>query len=377
MIMELLKQLYKIHSPSGKERAMKKFIRKYVKRRIPDITLKSDRKGNLYMIKGSAETYPCIVAHLDQVQKNHSNDFIPIETKELIFGYSPKHRRPEGLGADDKNGIWIALRCLEKYDALKVAFFVEEEIGCRGSIEADMDFFMDCRFVIQPDRRGCKDLISSIGWTGLCSAEFLKSVGYEKFGYQETDGMMTDVLPLKERGLAVSCINLSCGYYEPHTDREFTVKEDLINCLHWVEHIIETCTDVYPHIYNMYKADGRYAFLWDDEYEEAVNEIFGMLDMDDTLGVDDLEYMYGLYFPHLTKEHFIQIYQAYHDLRQDDLPEESEDYNEEQQDFRNLEFLHQTASFTNGFIRKTDFSDKGASGKCSFIKESQKQENLG
>ena len=26
---------------------------------------------------------------------------------------------------------------------------------------------------------------------------------------------------------------------------------------------------------------------------------------------------------------------------------------------------------------KTDFSDKGASGKCSFIKESQKQENLG
>ena len=137
---------------------MKKFIRKYVKRRIPDVTLKSDRKGNLYMIKGSAETYHCIVAHLDQVQKNHSNDFIPIETKELIFGYSPKHRRPEGLGADDKNGIWIALRCLEKYDALKVAFFVEEEIGCRGSIEAEVDFFMDCRFVIQPTGEGVKTL---------------------------------------------------------------------------------------------------------------------------------------------------------------------------------------------------------------------------
>ena len=127
---------------------------KYVKRRIPDVTLKSDRKGNLYMIKGSAETYTCIVTHLDQVQKNNSNAFITIETNELIFGYSPKHRRPEGLGADDKNGIWIALRCLEKYDALNVAFFVVEEIGCRVSIEAVMDFFMVCRLSIQPDRRG-------------------------------------------------------------------------------------------------------------------------------------------------------------------------------------------------------------------------------
>jgi hypothetical protein len=36
----------------------------------------------------------------------------------------------EGLGADDKNGIWIALQCLKKYDTVKVAFFVSEEVGC-------------------------------------------------------------------------------------------------------------------------------------------------------------------------------------------------------------------------------------------------------
>ena len=40
--------------------------------------------------------------------------------------------------------------------------------------------------------------------------------------------MMTDVLELKEKGLKVSCLNLSCGYYEPHTDHEFTVKKDLL-----------------------------------------------------------------------------------------------------------------------------------------------------
>ena len=307
--MELLKQLYKIHSPSGNERVMKKFVRKYVRKHIPDVKIETDRKGNLYLIKGVAETYPCIVAHLDQVQREHSKDFIPVETKELIFGYSPKHRRPEGLGADDKNGIWIALRCLEKYDALKVAFFVEEEIGCRGSIEADMDFFMDCRFVIQPDRRGRKDLISSIGWTGLCSAEFLKSVGYEKFGYQETDGLMTDILALKENGLSVSCINLSCGYYEPHTRQEYTVKEDLLNCLDFVMHIIGNCTGVYTHIPEYMEN----SWISGEEYECAQNEIFYMLDMDGMLSLEDLIYMYELYFPHLKRDDFERIYLDYHE----------------------------------------------------------------
>lgn len=173
--MELLKQLYKIHSPSGNERAMKKFIRRYVRKHIPGAKTRTDKMGNLYIIKGIAQTYPCIVAHIDQVQRERSQDFTSIETKELIFGYSPRNRRQEGLGADDKNGIWIALRCLEKYATLKVAFFVEEETGCRGSSQADMDFFRDCRFVIQPDRREYQDLITTIGWTELCSDEFLKA----------------------------------------------------------------------------------------------------------------------------------------------------------------------------------------------------------
>ena len=166
------------------KRAMKRFIGKYVRKHIPGAKISTDKIGNLYIIKGIAQSYPCIVAHLDQVHREHSEDFTPIETKELIFGYSPSQRRQEGLGADDKNGIWIALKCLERYDTLKVAFFVEEETGCRGSSQAELEFFGDVRFVIQPDRRGYKDLIIRICWTELCSDEFLKAIGYGKFGYE-------------------------------------------------------------------------------------------------------------------------------------------------------------------------------------------------
>ena len=117
--MKLLKRLYETYSPSGKEWTMVKFIRKYVTKNIPSTTIEIDAIGNVYITKGEATSYPCIVAHLDQVQDLHSRDFVAIETRDIIFGYSPKNRRQEGLGADDKNGIWIALKCLERHDTLK------------------------------------------------------------------------------------------------------------------------------------------------------------------------------------------------------------------------------------------------------------------
>lgn len=301
--MNLLKKLYEIHSPSRNERAMKKFIKGYVKKHIPGVTFRSDHVGNLYMTRGISETHPCIVAHLDQVQREHSKDFKAIETEDIIFGYSPKNRKREGLGADDKNGIWIALKCLEKYECIKVAFFISEEIGCIGSRNADMNFFEDTRFVIEPDRRGFENLITDISYTSLCSNDFLRDIGFERFGYKEESGMMTDVLELKERGLGVSCINLSCGYYEPHTHEEFTVKKDLLNCLRLVEHIIENCQSVYPHE----NLDSGYYGM------DAETEIWDILSCDPNLSVEDLYEMYHTNYPFLEIEDFEKIYNEFHE----------------------------------------------------------------
>ena len=143
----LLKRLYSIHSASGKEDGMIKFLCSYIKSLPGDIQLGKDKYGNLYAVKGTAETYPCIVAHLDQVQAAYPRDFRATENRDIIFGYSAKQHSFVGLGADDKNGIFIALEALKKYDSLKVAFFKEEEIGCKGSSQAELSFFDDCRYV--------------------------------------------------------------------------------------------------------------------------------------------------------------------------------------------------------------------------------------
>lgn len=255
----LLKSLYEIHAPSGNEKKIRKFVKRIATQRGGVCV--QDKKGNLYVTKGNADTYPCVCAHLDQVQNAHSKDFTVYKQGDVIFAYSAKSKAQQGLGADDKNGIWIALELLGELDVLKCAFFVGEEVGCVGSSEADMEFFKDVRFCVQPDRRNGDDLITNISGD-ICSQEFLAAIDYAEFGYKETTGLMTDVEELCEQGIGVSCINISCGYYNPHTDHECTSWSELCNALDFAHHICTTLEDVYPHEYvstwTNYKGYGGY-----------------------------------------------------------------------------------------------------------------------
>ena len=303
--MNLLKQLYGIHSPSGNEKRMRKFIRRYIRKNIPQAQCWGDQYGNLYIMKGEAADYPCLVSHLDQVQHPYPKDYRIFETDEIIFAYSASQRSFCGLGADDKNGIWICLRCLEKYPTLKVAFFADEERGCNGSSKADMAFFNDTRFILEPDRRGKRDIITQIGFSTLCSKEFYEAIRPGLYGYKEESGMMTDIEALRKRGYPNSCVNLSCGYYDPHTSHEFTQKKDLLNCLDFVSHIIETIDTAYP-------CDDVGGYWGDDLWakDEEFSELLDLLDYDILESPDanptaaDLYAMYKPQFPSLTRSDY-------------------------------------------------------------------------
>lgn len=270
---ELLKELYCIHSLSRNEKKMRRFLKKWIGKNVPEASVVQDKTGNLYITKGDAESYPCLCAHMDQVQNLHPKDFTCVESGDVIFGYSPKLRKQCGLGADDKNGIFLALSCLQEYGVLKCAFFIGEEIGCVGSSAADTEFFKDCRFCVQIDRRGNGDMVTEISDV-MCSEEFVKAAGCEAWGYGISYGAMTDVEALRDNGVEVSCINLSCGYYEPHTDMEFTSKPDLEKCYAFVRHLIEGCTAVYPYACKpcLFETD-RYASLFDDYSSDDLYDI--------------------------------------------------------------------------------------------------------
>lgn len=290
--MERLMALYNIASPSGREKAMVKFITAELGRM--NVSYTRDNYGNIYAVKGNNESYPCIVSHTDEVHRRRTGTYSSyLVGNSMIVGYDHKNKKITGIGADDKNGIWICLKCLEEFKVMKCAFFVQEEIGCVGSSHADMTFFTDCRFVVQCDRKGNRDIITRIHGTEICSPDFLKRITPEKYGYRPEHGLNTDVYALKNRGLELSCINLSCGYYQPHTDNEYTIIEDLYKCYRFVRHIICCHREVSvhktkEHLFPEYQEIDRWM-----EYHERRFAGFGQ-DMNNQKNNNTHEYETGL-----------------------------------------------------------------------------------
>ena len=193
--------------------------------------------------------YPTLACHLDQVQTLHSDDFEVREENGTLYGWSEQNQQREGLGADDKNGIWICLRCLEKCPRLKVFIAVGEEKGCIGSNRANMSFFADSLYVLEPDCKGGEEVHTNLRGIPCASMDFEKALQIEQHGYSITDGKTSDILALTLNNIGVSCANIPAGYYQPHKDDEYTVVAELEKCLAFVRYIVTTLDKRFPHIY--------------------------------------------------------------------------------------------------------------------------------
>jgi tripeptide aminopeptidase len=199
-----------------------------------------EHKGNLYIVKGRADLYPCIVAHTDTVHRILPDKEYRVRyAKGQYFAFNHVKGEMTGIGGDDKVGIFIALSMLEQFEVGKVAFFRDEEVGCVGSRLANMSFFEDVAFVLECDRLGNQDFVKSIYGTELYGDDFGKAVAplLKRHGYREHRGGITDVGELKENGLGVACANMSCGYYNPHTKHEYIDYKDMRRCMDLVRDI--------------------------------------------------------------------------------------------------------------------------------------------
>ena len=248
--MQLLKQLYAIHCPTGFEWPMIQFVREYVSKHIREATVRLDKLGNLYITKGEAGAgYPTLACHLDQVQTIHSDDFCVKEEDGKLYGWSEANQLREGLGADDKNGIWVCLRCLEECPRLKVFMAVGEEKGCIGSNRADMSFFNDSLYVLEPDCKGGTEIHTNLRSIPCASEDFNEALQAEDNGFTITDGKTSDIFALTLNGIGVSCANIPAGYHLPHKDDEYTVIAELEHTLSYIKALIMGISQRYPHHY--------------------------------------------------------------------------------------------------------------------------------
>ncbi len=181
-----------------------------------------DYNGCIYATKGIADSYPCMVSHMDTVH-DIGDDLTVIEVDGKLTGFDKTTMRQTGIGGDDKVGIYIALECLEHFDFIKAVFFRDEEVGCEGSYNPDVKYFDNVNFALQCDRKGYGDFITSASGTKLSGHDFQNDIKpiLDRYKYKFESGMMTDVMALKESGISCAMANMSCAYYNPHTSYEY------------------------------------------------------------------------------------------------------------------------------------------------------------
>ncbi len=269
-----------IQSPSRATGHMQHFVRSTARSYGATVTIDN---GNVYITKGSATVFPCLVAHSDQVHTPiPPGNFVVTESQGEWWANDNRQKQNKegrwlcpqvGIGGDDKVGVYIALNAIRTLPAVKVAIFRDEEVGCLGAAEADLGFFADCAFILECDRRGTGDFVDTIYGTDLVSPEFRKAVRpiITKRGFSFASGAMTDVQELTERGVGICTANMSCGYYNPHTNAEFCVEREVLAAQLLVTEIIDTMGDAqWTHAYTAprsYASPYGAAASWGDDRE--------------------------------------------------------------------------------------------------------------
>lgn len=253
---EWLKKIMSVQSKSNDQEVMVAFLKNELKRIGKSCSLSVvEDEGNLYITKGEAKTYPCVVAHMDTVH-HIIKHFKVFEHDDVMYALNLADYSRAGIGGDDKVGIFLAFEALMKFDNIKVAFFRDEEIGCVGSGLADLEFFEDVSFALQADRKGYDDFVKKISGTQIYSDEFGEAIEdiLKKYGKKEClTGGLTDVYTLFKQKINVCVANVSCGYYYPHTDDEIIV----------ISEVLYT-SDMFMEIIDKVHEDGE---RWEYEYK--------------------------------------------------------------------------------------------------------------
>lgn len=249
MDLNKFKELLSVPSKTYQEDKMVNYLLDKLSQ-VEGIEVVCDDHKNIYVTKGTLgddEFYPMFISHTDTVHNLVDEiivkeEYLPRpytfgknfgDEKVLCLKAYDNDGNPTGIGGDDKCGIFICLELLNKLDKIKIAFFVSEETGCHGSKMVNLDFLKDVGYCVQYDAPG-DHLISQSCWGTVLfdeNGEFFKK-SYQAISEGFGNEMLvqshpyTDIMIMKQKS-DLSCINMSCGYYNMHTSNEFVSISDV------------------------------------------------------------------------------------------------------------------------------------------------------
>lgn len=220
-----LKEVLTLQSESGKEKEqintyIFNILKKLNNKHKLNLLTQEDSIGNIYITKGKADLYPCVVSHTDNVGKYLNNKTI-VEINDTLLAFNETGQID--THGDDKVGMYICFEALINLPTVKVVFYVSEETGMQGANASDLEFLKNTMFILENDRMGNTDWITFSNGVDICNEEFKKFVEpiITSYKYKFERGIATDVGTLVKRNVGVSCANISCGYYKQHHSNSY------------------------------------------------------------------------------------------------------------------------------------------------------------
>lgn len=304
-----------------------------------------DKYGNLYVIKGQADFYPCVVAHTDINQQVRNNVSIQ-KAYPWIFGFDADKGEQAGMGADDKVGVYFAMHMFDLFDNIKLFFPKDEEIGLVGTYEANQNFFSDCSMLVQLDRNSYKnDLVTYTNGIEVCSDEFVEAAKsiMDKYMYSSARGSCTDIGGIK-KFKTVNCVamNVSCGYIDEHSSEELISVPHFENAINFAYELLQLGVDkVWTHTsksesytYSSYPYGSYYSSGYYSDFDElpapsskdkfVVSSPVGILEIDKEYSSQD-SYLFEIY-PELMDSDYRASYLSHSGSDLDCLSYDDQDY---------------------------------------------------
>ena len=195
-----------------------------------------DDMGSVLITKGElaeGEFYPMVGAHMDTVHRVTTKHIK--EERGILTAWDDMGVQV-GIGGDDLAGVAICLELLLTQPKLKVGLFIGEEVGCVGSKNAVMkhrEFFMNVGYMVEFDgpedymvTQTCSgvELFEETGEFMQITKPLLKESMGEKMRF--FNHPYTDVSIIKGN-CDFSCLNVSAGYFNYHSDHEYVVIDDV------------------------------------------------------------------------------------------------------------------------------------------------------
>lgn len=230
--MKDLIQLYSVESVHPHENDIYSWIVEWMERH--DIKFDTDGK-NIWKLTGEQII---LSAHMDQVKTNGRAVHF-YQKDKMIRGYNKDYEQTS-LGADDKNGVWIILKCLEDDPNTNFIISHGEESGCVGISElknvlkSKVDHNNIC---IVLDRRGFGEVLDRGSSCSYCNTLARVLCNYWNQDFEDEifctgGGTVSDANAISEY---CECVNVSVAYYNPHTKEEKTNFDELLFTMNMVK----------------------------------------------------------------------------------------------------------------------------------------------